>query len=617
MLWRYLNTLLLGSAMENWGLILGSYEVLLVDMDYATTAQLTDVAEVTAHETVHQWFGDLVSPDWWSNLFLNEAFAQYWYANGINYTFPEQSDYAIDFNRFQTNAIALEIDCNSKNSRPVISDAPPLFSNIIYYKGSSLLNLLSNTLSPAVLQTGLQNYLQSYKYSNANAQDLWAALTQAARDAQMKDWNGSPLDVSSFMDPYTLEASYPILKLTFINGMVSYEQVSCIGNGLTWNIPVFSQTTTGEVFNWFVGANGNSNSWNHTVGSPYQIDNTRSSSYARVLYDDQSWANLLKQLTTNPNVFDPSTRASILDDGQFFVQNELWNVTRWLDLSLYLQNEYSLAPWKQALPVLKNYLSRFRYQPYFNEITNYVARVTENAYVAYGWRITTKWTNNALANDLTNIGCATGFTDCSDLATLYFEKFVTTCQYSNYGTAQCSNVSPDLRKTMYCYGNKLVPNDQLLLNLYGYYANNATYFDRDGDNLLHALGCTGDAVSLRKLITMVIFGQLPTRLLRYIGENNNDGLALYNFLISNTQQVALSNIDFKTFVRAMALNWSTDDQVQKMEHFMSTEEYQLLNVQQQKDWRDESTVVSGNNLWIETHGPVIRGWINQNIETTK
>ena len=82
-------------AMENFGLIIGEYSLFMFDPDYATTRQIAEVAETTAHEVVHQWFGDTVTLDWWNDIFLNEGFAQYWFADGIYYTFPEQHDYAI------------------------------------------------------------------------------------------------------------------------------------------------------------------------------------------------------------------------------------------------------------------------------------------------------------------------------------------------------------------------------------------------------------------------------------------------------------------------------------------------------------------------------------------
>jgi aminopeptidase N len=76
-------------AMENWGLI--TYRTTAVLFDPATSADSyrNRVAYVVAHELAHQWFGNLVTMDWWSELWLNEGFATWvgWLA--IDHLYPE------------------------------------------------------------------------------------------------------------------------------------------------------------------------------------------------------------------------------------------------------------------------------------------------------------------------------------------------------------------------------------------------------------------------------------------------------------------------------------------------------------------------------------------------
>ncbi len=76
-------------AMENWGLITYRETAVLYDPNESSTANKERVALVVSHELAHQWFGNLVTPKWWDDLWLNEGFASYVEYLGMHHVHPE------------------------------------------------------------------------------------------------------------------------------------------------------------------------------------------------------------------------------------------------------------------------------------------------------------------------------------------------------------------------------------------------------------------------------------------------------------------------------------------------------------------------------------------------
>jgi aminopeptidase N len=117
--------------MENWGLIISGYLSSLWNPDYSTTAQLTGIYWTISHETTHQWFGDLVTLDWWNYIFLNEGFATYWPTVVMNVTYPDQVDWA-HYRRFNDAESSLRSDANLQSTRPIVVPASQLAGYCVF-----------------------------------------------------------------------------------------------------------------------------------------------------------------------------------------------------------------------------------------------------------------------------------------------------------------------------------------------------------------------------------------------------------------------------------------------------------------------------------------------------
>ncbi|RCN33689.1 hypothetical protein ANCCAN_20469 [Ancylostoma caninum] len=75
-----------------------------------------------------------------------------------------------------------------------------------------VLRMLADVMGEDVLQSGLQNYLQTHKYSTASHWDVWSGLTEVCEDEGIPGWHGF-LNVTELMAPYSLQSSYPVINV--------------------------------------------------------------------------------------------------------------------------------------------------------------------------------------------------------------------------------------------------------------------------------------------------------------------------------------------------------------------------------------------------------------------
>jgi len=185
-------------AMENWGAVTFRENLLLFDPDKTSKAGMQRICEVIAHEIVHQWFGNLVTPADWKFLWLNESFATYFGYGIVDHFYPDWGTWD-QFLLGQTET-ALQRDSLNQTFPIEIPAGEHVIINtstapIIYSKGGSLLRQIEGYIGPENFRKGLQRYLQTHSYECASSNDLWDAFTDAA-DLPVTDmvraWVGQP-----------------------------------------------------------------------------------------------------------------------------------------------------------------------------------------------------------------------------------------------------------------------------------------------------------------------------------------------------------------------------------------------------------------------------------------
>lgn len=230
-------------AMENWGAVTFRETTLLIDEKNSSTANKQWVALVIAHELAHMWFGDLVTMEWWTHLWLNEGFACFIEYVAVNALFPEW-DIWTQFAATEHNP-ALRLD-GLKNTHPIEvpvkhpSEISEIFDEVSYAKGASVIQMLSTFLGPKDFRDGLRFYLKKHAYANAKTEDLWEAFAHVSK-----------IPIRAFMENWTQKPGYPVVSLEEKNKKLVFSQKRFFSSSISaketqddtvWSIPITIST---------------------------------------------------------------------------------------------------------------------------------------------------------------------------------------------------------------------------------------------------------------------------------------------------------------------------------------------------------------------------------------
>uniref|UniRef100_A0A6A7G5G9 Aminopeptidase n=3 Tax=Hirondellea gigas TaxID=1518452 RepID=A0A6A7G5G9_9CRUS len=236
-------------AMENWGLITYRETRLLCDPESDSLSSKIDKAGTICHELVHMWFGNLVTMEWWTHLWLNEGFARFLQFLAVEDQFPEWKMWDNFVNNVHYPVL---ISDSMESSHPIEipvkdpEEIKEIFDGISYAKGGSILRMLNNYLTPEVFRQGIVHYLKRFSYRNTQTEDLWQALSEISK-----------VDVKSFMEKWTSKIGYPVVTVEEIDD--SKDEISLrltqsrfLANGkkasddTIWSINVVMRSPNGE-----------------------------------------------------------------------------------------------------------------------------------------------------------------------------------------------------------------------------------------------------------------------------------------------------------------------------------------------------------------------------------
>ncbi|MFN8610456.1 MAG: M1 family aminopeptidase [Vulcanimicrobiota bacterium] len=186
-------------AMEHPGMVTYREDTILLNEQTALLANRVEILQTIAHELAHQWFGNLVTMQWWDDLWLNEAFATWMADKVVMKLHPELE---LETHTWQNDVMAMDANLTTRPIRKVVRSEADIMDGLglAYAKGCAVLNMVERWLGEKEFQRGMRAYMQAHRFGNARADDLWGALGKA-----------SGKDVKAVLSSFTSQSGFPLL----------------------------------------------------------------------------------------------------------------------------------------------------------------------------------------------------------------------------------------------------------------------------------------------------------------------------------------------------------------------------------------------------------------------
>ncbi|CAO1388277.1 unnamed protein product [Diamesa serratosioi] len=374
-----------GGAMENWGLITYRENILIYDVpeDEINHVQKFDGISTIAHELAHQFFGNLVTCEWWSYSWLNEGFATLFENILVDAVYPQWR--MTDLFNVKSLHAAFNYD-SMDNTRAMTSDMETLtdissaFDATAYVKSGSVLRMFQHTVGEEIFRDALHIYLTKNEHKAINSEPLYQAFQES-----FDSHNFTAFNFADSFKTWELQEGFPVIHVQYndtINSFLitqnRFLEKSVNNARSSWHIPLnFATADSPDFDNTAISDYFKTSDDIKTVpalinfdASQWYIFNKQQLGYYRVNYDFANWHMLLVTLSSeNYKDIHVLNRAQIMmDDAMNLAVEGNMDYDLVFNLISYLDNETDYLPWTSAtknLELLDNLLAETEAHEYF------------------------------------------------------------------------------------------------------------------------------------------------------------------------------------------------------------------------------------------------------------
>ncbi|XP_067616533.1 aminopeptidase N isoform X3 [Eurosta solidaginis] len=505
-----------GLAMENWGLITYKEDSLVEQESVGLHKQLKDMLTQN-HEIAHQWFGNLVSPQWWTYAWLNEGFATYFSYVVTDLIYPEYK--TMDF--FLTDIAERAYSYNYMTVRPMTyyvekeSEIVSVFDIISYQRAACVIKMFHHAFNQKTFVRGISKYLSKYQYAVANETDLFNEVQAAvAQDLTFSHLEWSHHSVGNIMYSWTHSEWIPIVSIVrdYEKNTITIRQRSKDQNTSEhWWIPLnfasasqpeFERTRADYFMPPIPEVTLNANELGIELrNNDWLIVNKQQTGFYHVHYNDANLWLIAKQLHDDHTVIHPLNRAAIFQDmGPLIENNEIQSVDVIFELLQYLQYEDNLIPWNQVADTIE-FLGKNLFGTSSHKLFNHFVRQLIRP--LFRRLFETPLHENLTNTDLMarqkvlEMACLVDLRECLDYThNLARESIFRNVKFSN----DMSYYAMD--ETILCLGVKYLSDEEFneILNILSKAERETPWYD----DLIYSLRCTQSPSHLQQYLNLLL-----------------------------------------------------------------------------------------------------------------
>ncbi|XP_018579251.1 aminopeptidase N isoform X2 [Anoplophora glabripennis] len=606
------------SAMENWGLITFRESSLLFDPSSSTNEDMRTIATVLSHEIAHQWFGNLVTPKWWNDLWLKEGFASYLQYFGVNYTEPKWK-IADEFIATETqkamNIDALEssrpISFEVKNSRQIRQ----AFDDISYSKGAAIIRMMNHFLGEEVFKNGLINFLKKHQNGNADRQDLFTSLTTEAHDAGVLLQNET---VKHIMDTWTEKPGFPLVtaRADYENKRLHITQRRFYLNDKeersSWWVPL-SFTTSNEAIDfsdtrpkfWLRGE--------YEIVEEVDLDewyllNLNQTGYFIVNYDEKNWKSLIDHIMDLP----PIIRAQLISDSMELARANVLDYDiplRMIARMAVQDRSIMFVPTLIAFKKLKFLSDILSATPAFGHFEEYHRAIFKSTYMMVTFDdVIDDYITRRIRQTVLEWSCMSPDSTCVHQSRSRFRQLM----INNHG------VEPNLRGVVYCTA---VREGTEIEWDFAYQRYLETQTPSEKNMLLDALGCTKLSWLLSRYVKKLLDDpsiriQDADRVFESVAKNRVGTQIAFDFLRKNWNELLNHYGDgfniLAKMIKALAPHMNTEFQLSELERFKNSIKTNISTTASAFESAIET--VKSNVDWMKKNYNQVEQWFIKNKE---